>query len=183
MTAAPNAIIFNVDFLFISKSIYMAARFVLPLLFLPWFLQGQVRYYEGEWMREKKTSHFIAVMKLEMNGSLVAGQIYWKYLAADSSDAADVSMYRGKKYKVGIEFVRGSYNSETSDLLFSGWSEDDPLNVIGVDRYFLKYCPDWKVAYGKTSSNGANDGLAFFREISDEEGRKRIESYSRNMSN
>ncbi|HYC39413.1 MAG TPA: hypothetical protein VEB63_02920 [Chitinophagaceae bacterium] len=161
----------------------MATRFFLALLcFLSLTVHAQIRYYEGEWMREKKTSHFIAVMKLEMNGSTVSGEIYWKYIAADSSDAAEMNMYKGKAYKVGIELVRGSYNSETSDLLFSGWSENDPLDVIGVDNYFLKYCPDWKVAYGKTWSNGANDGLVFFREISDEEGRKRVESYRKNMA-
>ena len=105
---------------------------------------------------------FTGIFKIEIkNDGTVNGQLTWTYLATDSTDDFMVSSYKGKKGKQGLEFVEGKYVPSTHDIHFEGKDKNDPYQLLGLDKYTLKYSADKQVIYGTTATNGTNKGLFY----------------------
>jgi hypothetical protein len=136
---------------------------------------SQASYYEGEWTENGKTTLFKGLMKLEVTGDKIKGEIIWTFLAADSSNLQSVQFYSNKKGFIGIEYFTGIIDWMTKDILFEGYQKDDPHNVIGTDRYYAKFSSQLNFIYGKTWSNGENNGLLFLIGMSDQYGEKKEE--------
>ena len=141
--------------------------------FILQFLQAQVLYYKGEWTEVNSGVLFAGIFKLDIvNKVEVKGELLWTYLAADSADGTMIDQYKDKKGSWGIEYVSGAFNPVTNDLYVEGKEKKDPFAVIGLDKYTLKLSSDKRVIYGKTDSNGKNNGLFYSYKISTAQGIK-----------
>ena len=144
--------------------------------FILQFLQAQVTYYKGEWTEVNSGLLFGGIFKLDMtNKDEIKGELIWTYLVADSSDQTLIDQYKDKKGRRGIEYVSGTFNPLTNDLHFEGKEKKDPSAIIGLDKYTLKLSSDKRMIYGKTDSNGKNNGLFYGYKISTAE---EIESFN-----
>jgi len=59
--------------------------------------------------------------------------------------------------KIGLsatEYIRGTYDPSQRLLIFEGYKEDDPHNVIDLDQYRLSLSEDGSEIQGKTSARG-----------------------------
>ena len=129
-------------------------------------LNAQVSYYKGEWKQVNNKTLFGCILKLEVKDIIhVSGEIVWTYIAIDSSNAQLVEFYKGKKGKTGIEFVEGTTDPSTSDYYFEGMRKNDPDSIIGLDKYTLKISSDKHVIFGKSDSNGQNNGLLYAQKL------------------
>jgi hypothetical protein len=123
---------------------------------------AQVAYYRAEWTKKDNNELFTAICKITTDQqNVITGELVWTYLACDSSDQIMMDMYKGKKGKMGIEFVEGNYAATTHDVIFNGTRKDDPDEVIGEDKYTLKLSANKQVLYGTTWANGTNNGLFY----------------------
>lgn len=119
-------------------------------------------YFRGEWTKLNSADLFSGVFKINIDADGgVTGELLWTYLATDERDTFLVKHYAGKKGKRAIEFVEGNYNSSTHDMYFEGKNRTDPEEVIGVDKYSLKLSADKKVLYGRTATEGTNEGMFY----------------------
>src|SRR5438270_5743142 len=135
---------------------------LIPIMFLSVnHVKSQV-YYKGEWTKIGTEANFNGLLKLEIKDSIVKGEIIWIFKAIDSADIELVKYYKGQKGKMGIEFVKGYYTFQTNDIRFEGDSKTDPEEILGLDKYLLKLSADKNVIYGRTFSNGENNGLVYF---------------------
>lgn len=140
---------------------------LLAVLFSTYALQAQTSYYKGEWTCAGKTDRFSGIFQVRIKADgRVTGKLVWVYHAVDSNDAEMVAMYKGKRGKVGMEYVSGTFNPATNDIYFEGTKKNDPQQIIGTDKYTLKLSADRRTIYGKTDSNGNNDGLFYGRRMS-----------------
>jgi len=122
----------------------------------------KIMYFKGEWTKANKSELFSGIFKITLDAdNMVKGELLWTFLAADNTDNSMMEYYKGKKGKQGIEFVEGSFTSSTNDMYFEGKSKTDPNEIIGTDKYTLKLSADKKVLYGRTDSNGTNDGMFY----------------------
>jgi|GEM_PF-1098119 len=142
---------------------------VISIFFLPAF--SQTSYYEGEWTETGTTTYFKGFMKLEVYGNKINGEIIWTFIFPDRSNPGSVDFYRGKEGLIGIEHISGTINLDSYDVLFEGYKEDDPNNVIGTDKYYAKFSKQLGVIYGKTWSNGDNNGLFYMAGVNEIYGR------------
>ena len=133
----------------------------IAVLLFSYAVSSQVLYFKGEWTKVNTTELFTSICRIEIKDGQVSGELLWTYLAADSSDAAMVEYYKGKKGKKGIEFIEGTYDAATGDIYFEGKSKTDPSEVIGEDKYTLKFSANKQVLYGITDSNGSKNGLFY----------------------
>jgi hypothetical protein len=133
------------------------------LLLLFTISKAQTRYFKGEWTTVKTTILYTCLLKLEIkNDSIIAGEFIWIYLNADSSDTEMVDAFKDKKNQQAREFVKGWYNEHTGDIELTGEHLDDPHEIIGLTRYFLKFSTDKKILYGYTNDiEGENPGLFY----------------------
>lgn len=123
---------------------------------------AQVAYYKGEWTMVDKHDLFTGIFKIEIkNDGTVTGQLAWTYLETDSTDDFMLTSYKGKKGKQGLEFVEGKYAPSTHDIYFEGKDKSDPYEILGLDKYTLKYSADKQVIYGTTATEGTNKGLFY----------------------
>lgn len=156
---------------------------ILILAFLSFlFITGnaQTSYYKGEWTTVNSKMLFTGIFKITIDKQIaVSGTMVWTYLAVDSADAEMVEIYKGKKGKKGIEYVKGDYNTLTHDMVFEGYNMIDPDLVIGTDRYQLKLSSDSKVLYGTTSHGGKNDGYFYAVKVDPSLAEKQINEVSR----
>ena len=134
----------------------------LAILFSLFNASAQVSYYKGEWTKVNSEDNFSAFLKLEIKDSVATGEIIWKFKAIDSADDAAIKYYKGKKEKMGIEYVKGIFSQNTNDIHLEGIYKTDPDLIIGMDKYILKLSLDKLVIYGRSLSNGENNGLVYF---------------------
>ena len=140
-------------------------------------IHAQSSYFKGEWTKVGTQELFNGIVKItEKDNSMVSVEIIWTYLAIDSSQQDMISMYKGKKGRMGLEIATGTYDKKTNDIYFEGKEKKDPYNVIGLDKYQLKFSRDKQVLYGKSDANGNNNGLFFAARISTAEGIKKFTS-------
>lgn len=155
---------------------------ILILAFLSFlFITGnaQTSYYKGEWTTVNSNMLFTGIFKITIDKTnSVSGTMVWTYLAVDSADAELVGIYKGKKGKKGIEYVKGDYYPSTQDMVFEGYNMVDPDLVIGTDRYQLKLSADRKVLYGTTSHGGKNDGYFYAAKMDPSMAEKQINETS-----
>jgi hypothetical protein len=136
-------------------------------------LFAQTAYYKGEWRTVNKDELFTGIFRVKIKDqSVVTGKLIWVYHATDSSSAELMQLYKGKKGKVAMEIVEGVYNPVTGDIYWEGTSKKDPQQIIGTDKYTLKLSGDRQVMYGKTDSNGADNGLFYGRRMNYKTGAK-----------
>jgi hypothetical protein len=144
--------------------------FPAVILLLAFSGYAQTKYYEGEWSEVNRSIIFKGLLKLDIKNNSTEGQIIWTFIAADSSNPNSVAYYRGKKGLIGIELITGTLNLTASEMTLEGYSKDDPGNVIGLDKYYVKFSMNRSVIYGKTWSNGEHNGLVFFKSLDDKTG-------------
>lgn len=137
--------------------------FVILLLLLFTFSKAQTRYFKGEWTTATTTILYTCILKIDIKtDSTVTGEFIWTYLAADSGDTDMVDTYKDKKGQQAREFVKGRYNPHTGYIESTGDHLDDPHEIIGLTRYFLKLSADKKVLYGYTNDiTGEDPGLFY----------------------
>lgn len=126
---------------------------------------AQVTYYKGEWTKINSEDNFSGILKLDIKDTALTGDIIWTFVAIDSNDDASVKYYKSQKGKTGIEYVKGSFFKKNSDIQFEGIEKKDPHMIIGLDKYLLKLSLNKMVIYGRTLSNGENNGLVYFYKI------------------
>jgi hypothetical protein len=124
-------------------------------------LHAQDTYYKGEWSKATNACLFSCLIHLSVNGNIVSGEIFWTFKAADSTNADQVASYKGKKNRSAVEYIKGTYNNSTGCIYFEGDHKDDYHNIIGLDKYTVKLSDGKDVIYGKTWSNGNEDGLLY----------------------
>lgn len=136
-------------------------------------LDAQAYYFKGEWTEVQSTIRFTGTFKITIrNNNLVSGELLWTFIAADSTSAENLSFYAGKKGRMGIEYVSGTYNPSTNDMYFEGTEKKDPYEIIGLDKYYLKLSYDKLVLHGKTDSNGKDNGLFYAARLTGTDGAK-----------
>lgn len=136
-------------------------------------LFAQTNYYKGEWTCAEKADLFTGIFQITIkNGNAVTGKLIWTFRAVDKGAADMLEMYKGKKGKMGMEYVKGSFDNSTNSIYFEGIKKKDPQMVIGMDKYTLKLSKDKKVIYGKTDSNGENNGLFYGIKMNRKKGAK-----------
>lgn len=142
-------------------------KIILPVFIFINFpdVSAQVTYYKGEWTTINRQENFSGLLLLDIKDSLVTGEIIWTFVSIDSADVELMKYYKGLKGKMGIENVQGMYLAKTFDIQFQGISKTDPDKIIGMDKYLLKLSRDKLCIYGRTLSNGENNGLVFFYKI------------------
>jgi len=119
-------------------------------------------YFKGEWTKMNKPELFSGIFKITINAdNTVKGELLWTYLATDNTDSFLLQHYKGKKGKRAIEFVEGTYNSSTHDMYFEGKNRTDPEEIISLDKYSLKLSADKKLLYGRTATDGTNEGMFY----------------------
>jgi hypothetical protein len=137
--------------------------FVILFLFLFTISKAQTRYFKGEWATANTTILYTCLLKLEIKtDSIVTGEFIWTFLNADCSDNEMVDNYKNKKNLRAREFVNGKCNQQTGYVELNGDHLDDPHEIIGLTRYFLKLSADKKVLYGYTNdTEGEHPGLFY----------------------
>jgi hypothetical protein len=105
--------------------------------------------WQGQWSSPFGTI-FSASVSLESTGTgnSVQGHINW---------AMRSTPQESKQSKIGltaVEYVRGSYNSETRLLMMEGYRKDDPNDVITLDKYRLILARDNRSLAGATWNQG-----------------------------
>lgn len=145
-------------------------------------LFAQTAYYKGEWTVVNKNELFTGIFRVKIkNQSTVTGKLIWVYHSTDSSSTEMLEIYKGKKGKVAMEIVEGTYNPVTGDIYWEGIKKIDPSYIIGTDKYTLKLSADKRVIYGKTDSNGANDGMFYGRRMNYKTGAKMFAALRRKI--
>lgn len=135
---------------------------------------AQVSYYKGEWTQINHETIFSGLLKIDIKDSLVTGEIIWMFAAIDSANNDLVKYYKDQKGKMGVEYVKGKYSPQTRDIQFEGISKTDPDLIIGMDKYLLKLSANSLVIYGRTLSNGDNNGLVYFYKADNMVGEKQF---------
>ena len=80
------------------------------------------------------------------------GKILWTLKKSNRPD------YQDKLGKAGTEFVRGSYDAKSRELLIEGYRRDDPAGILGLDRYKQSFGKTNKTLGGPTWGHGEWDG-------------------------
>jgi len=104
--------------------------------------------WQGQWSSPFGTI-FSANMYLEAIGTSngIQGYINWNMKSTPQES---------KQTKIGltaVEYVKGSYNSETRMLTMEGYREDDPNDIISLDKYRLVLAEDNRLG-GATWNHG-----------------------------
>lgn len=145
----------------------------LLVIFYTGFSQVTTSYYKGEWTEEKKHTLFTCILKISITTSGEAkAETIWTYLAIDSTNKEMREYYQGKEGKSGTAFAEGTYSETTNDLYLEDKSTDDPAIILGFDRYHLKFTANKNVMYGKTETNGTNEGLMYAIKLNSKKGEK-----------
>ena len=122
----------------------MCAYIFFVLVFInPTYAEG-VRT-TGYWYKEGSSYRFKFEANFELKESIDG---YFEWTLLDSPSSAE---------KIGAtakEFVRGSYNPVTRQLLLVGYKKDDPYKVISTDEYRLEVSEDGRSFFGVTKGNG-----------------------------
>lgn len=126
----------------------------IPILFfLVYNGFAQAAYYKGEWTVKDKTDLFTCISKIEIQKDGTAkGTFIWKYISIDSNNAELVQLYKGKKGRSGIEYTEGRFNANTNDLFLSTSKLEDPNQIIGLTKYYIKLSADKEIIYGTTTN-------------------------------
>ncbi len=139
---------------------------ILSFLIIQHFSSAQVTYYQGEWTRVNKHELFTGVFKIELKSKGVVNATWlWTFKYIDTNDASLSELYQGKSGKKAVEFGAGTWDRNTRDLFVEGLTKNDPNGIIGLDKYSLKLTADGQVIYGKSNSNGNEDGLFYAKKI------------------
>ena len=96
---------------------------------------------------------FEAKMTLRLAADGVAeGRILWTVTKSDRAD------YKDKIGRSGTEFVWGTYDATTRELVIEGYRRDDPYVILGLDQYKLSLGQNHKTLGGKTRTDGTWEG-------------------------
>lgn len=137
------------------------------------FSQSSVSYFKGEWTMVNKHDLFTGIFKIGINAIGEAkAEVIWTYLATDSTNKDLLEMYKGKKGKSGIEYAEGSFSAATNDFYFEGKRTDDPSVILGLDKYHIKLSSNGQAIYGKTQTQGTNEGLLYAVKLNNATGEK-----------
>lgn len=112
---------------------------------------GAAGVWLGEW-RDAEGNAYGFEIRINESGSEVSGSIVW---ILKESRRPDLQAKLGLS---GIEHIRGKYDSETRLLEFEGYREDDPHEIIGMDKYKLVMSADGQSLSGQTYDQGSWKG-------------------------
>lgn len=153
------------------KKIFLTSA--LLVIYFVGFSQVTTSYYKGEWTEVKKHTLFTCILKISITSSGEAkAETVWTYLAIDSTNKEMREYYQDKEGKSGIAFAEGIYSETTNDLYLEDKSTDDPAIILGFDKYHLKFTANKNVIYGKTETNGTNEGLMYAIKLNSKKGEK-----------
>ncbi|MEP7237212.1 MAG: hypothetical protein ABI685_05095 [Ferruginibacter sp.] len=145
---------------------------------------AQTSYFKGEWTALNKNDLFTGLFKIEIKKDGTAkAEFIWTYLATDSNSTEYIDMYKDKKGRSGIEYASGNFMAATNDLYFEGKEKDDPLSIIGLDKYHLKLSINKQVLYGTTETEGTNQGLFYAIKMNNTTGEKEFRAAKSKIKN
>ncbi len=110
---------------------------------------GLTGRWQGQWSSPFGTT-FSANVYLESTGTNngVQGQINWTMKnTPQGSKQSNVGL-------TAVEYVKGSYNTETRMLTMEGYRKDDPNNIVSLDKYRLVLAGDNSSLGGATWNHG-----------------------------
>lgn len=103
--------------------------------------------WEGEWTNPAGYL-YTCVITLEVSESNnITGQINWVFEKTPRED---------EQSKIGltaIEYINGTYDPQTRQVMFSGYERDDPYNIISLDDYRLFLSVDGNTLSGESATN------------------------------
>ena len=109
--------------------------------------------WKGEWTTDSGTLLDIEISLTDSQNNALDGQIRWTMRRTARPDKTD---------KIGLsatEFVRGSFDPATGSVKMSGYSKDDPNNVlVMVDTYKLNISADGHALSGLARNGGKWNG-------------------------
>lgn len=107
-----------------------------------------VGVWEGEWSNETGIL-YDCIMHIDVSASNnLSGSIIWTLRQSPrSSDQPKVGLQ-------GTEYIRGIYDPITHSVKAEGYDEEDPNEVIGLDKYKLVLSEDGARLSGETESHG-----------------------------
>lgn len=105
----------------------------------------------GEW-GDAEDNVFGYEIRINESGGDVSGSIVW---ILKRSRRPDLQQKIGLS---GIEHIRGKYDPQTRLFEFEGYREDDPHEIIGMDKYKLSMSVDGQSLNGQTYDGGTWKG-------------------------
>ena len=103
----------------------------LTLMLLVSLLNAQDLYYKGEWKKVNTKEVFTFFCRLNVNdSSKVSGEILWTFVAIDSTSTDLMALYKGKKGKMGTEYVEGRADFLNGDFYFEGKRKTDLIILL-----------------------------------------------------
>lgn len=128
-----------------------ASIFLIPRLTRPQIVTSPnpVGNWQGDWTSPLGTT-YTAKVNLESAGSEnnLQGQINWTLKGTNSGPM------QAKIGKTGIEYIRGTYDPTKGTLSLEGYREDDPNDIITLDKYELTLGNHGSTLQGSTSNHG-----------------------------
>jgi hypothetical protein len=108
--------------------------------------------WQGTWSGEGFTYNNVTTLTWGV-GSTIQGQIVWTLRSVPEGSKYDV--YRAKIGQSATEFVKGTVDE------FTGYTKNDPQDVIGLDSYRLRVSRDKNTLSGSTYTNNKDWGGVF----------------------
>lgn len=105
----------------------------------------------GEW-GDVEDNVYGYEIRINESGGDVSGSIVW---ILKRSRRPDLQQKIGLS---GIEHIRGKYDPQTRLFEFEGYREDDPYEIIGMDKYKLSMSVDGQSLSGQTYDGGTWKG-------------------------
>lgn len=109
--------------------------------------------WQGEWSNPNGYIYIADMQLTAASDGSILGRIHW---ILKQSPRADEQAKLGMS---GIEFVSGTYDTDSRLLSFDGISKTDPNNILGLDKYRLLLAENSNVIGGITLNNGSWRGV------------------------
>lgn len=120
---------------------------------------AQTEHFVGQWTKEGTTYVFDFVLTINhLDGGAVNGQFNWTVARPDELAPESIMWYESKIGHTAIEYVRGSYDNSSGELLLQGYKKEDPNLIISLDHYRLKIIGEHTLQ-GNSKAHGTWQGV------------------------
>ncbi len=127
---------------------------LLAASLLPYEGISQMKHFHGAWTKINTTYVFEFDLHLEFKeNNQVEGYFDWTILKCHEKSIMSKAYYKDKIGKSAKEYVRGTFNPTSRELLMKGYRKEDPHSIIGIDHYKLKLKENGQLE-GQTKADG-----------------------------
>lgn len=107
-------------------------------------------HWRGEW-RSPRGTVYDAEVQLGANRNVIQGEIKWTLRSTNGQSL------RAKVGLTGVEYVQGEFEPAVGSVTMTGYSEDDPHQIVTPDKYRLTMSADGSQFIGVTFNHGGWD--------------------------